>query len=118
MTAAIASIITLFAADDNYFGNFGLFGPIIYSFAMYLMMEHNQNVYLRFLKYLYWSKLYYFCGCYKSIIEKQLESTEDGHDGTNNVETGQEEESTINTNLSVKVDKIEQQGVDLSVLSD
>ena len=46
---------------------------VVYSLAMYLMMDHNTKEYIEFLRILYKFKLYWCCGCFGPMIRNQYE---------------------------------------------
>ena len=47
--------------------------PVIYSYSMYIMMQHNTEEYQRFIKTLYRCKLYYCCCCFKNTFVQQVQ---------------------------------------------
>ena len=49
--------------------------------SMYLMMDHNKNEYVRFLKFIRKSKVYWICCNCKAIVMQQLMEFDD--DGSN-----------------------------------
>ena len=49
----------------------GLF-TVLYSCSMYIMLEHNNGAYVRFLKSLVTLKAHWLCCCYRGIVEEQL----------------------------------------------
>ena len=64
---------------------------IFYSISMYLMMEHNDKAYAKFLRCTYRLKLHYLCCCYRGIISNQVRDSiieqESNEDETTNAVT-------------------------------
>ena len=48
-----------------------IFDPLITSFILYLMIEHNNHKYLQFISILYQSKV---CCCFNCLMKATLES--------------------------------------------
>ena len=51
-------------------------GPVIVSFAMYLMIEHNNKDYIKFLKVIRCLRLHWICLCWRNLVIQQIEQYE------------------------------------------
>ena len=98
---------------------------VSFSFAMYLMMPHNDREYMIFLKSVYWLKLnYVFCCCCGKIVYLQIKEI-DGEDqilprnARNADEPYQDKEKSIETTEWATIDphdqKIDNNGCELSI---
>ena len=101
--------------------------PLVFSFAMYLMMDHNDEEYMKFLKLINCCKLQYiFCGCcycccgmmvdqqLMKLKEKNMEKSLDQHPKTPpteqtslSVDATQQEESKLNLPTKIKYEDCE-----------
>eukprot|EP01084_Bolivina_argentea_P187653 323173_1 len=90
----------------------------LYTYSIYLMLEHNTSEYIKFLKFLNYVKLKYFCCCYHYVVVDQLEQlTVDN----SKVESTNDESNATSTKYETEgiseCVKIEQIGCELSVES-
>ena len=80
---------------------------VLLSSSMYLMMDHNDKAYNRFLCMIHWLKLHYLCCCYRHIITKQVmdnDTKENSHDNTTDDVTTRNNEGvnvTLTTNNEI-----------------
>ena len=78
------------------------------SVSMYLMMDHNNKQYLKFLKIIYFFRFHWMCCCCRYLVMDQMNSTSEtvkiiSENNGNN----KNPESQFQTNVSVEHQKIE-----------
>ena len=80
VTVISAFILITFGSiglDSNFFdvlsAVWSCFVPLSFSYSIYLMMEHNHDKYVTFLRYIYKFRLYLCCCCCGHIVMDQLE---------------------------------------------
>ena len=77
-------------------------GSVAISYAMYLMMDHNVEHWLKFLQFIVKLRLYYLCCCCGSNLARQLNGTDLNEPKVNKMKTM--ETKTLNTKtLNTKI---------------
>ena len=92
------------------------------NYSMYLMMDHNKDKYFRFLTRIYTLRLNYLCCCCRGMVEKQLAVFDKNMNGMTEViasdTANKKRNEESQTNISIHDQKIDTNGVELSVKSE
>ena len=84
------------------------------SFAMYLMMEHNESEYIKFLKLIYHLKLHFCCCRCRFIVMEQLEDLDKD---VKQISVGYEgsKDMTPASHETIEPEKLNVNGMELSI---
>ena len=86
------------------------------SVSMYLMMEHNKNEYVKFLRAVYYVRLYWLCCCCGHIVNDQLHELDDNIiELKNHVSGNANSVNAVQQNVHTPVEKIKTTGMELSI---
>ena len=88
-----------------------------YTYSMYLMMSHNEEEYVKFLRRIYWFKLHWICCKYRFIVSDQLEEIDGDALKLVAMNSDSPEENTVETCVTTNDCKIKTNGCELSVES-
>ena len=88
--------------------------PFCLNYSMYLMMDHNERKYFKFLRVIHWMKLHWICCKWRYIVAEQLHGFDDDSETTTQRRTTNTKSSKMDTtdlshHVGIKISEIDMQ---------